>query len=397
MNFVKPVLAFLFNRKQLDTLISLTRNEIRNNLGALGLLVEISINEPAYVFDENGLLLGIDVWGDVNNLIYPSEDFNSWTKNDITVSVDAETGPDGEPADEIIEDAGAITPSAQNANTAVTSGNWYCYWADVALGDTTAIRDLRLTLGSPGGGGNVFFDIENGVILSGETDAGMIPLGNGFYRCYKAKQASSTANTGVFWGLSNNTNSSYTGNGSSSLIFAKSGVNPGKYPAPYKKTTAAAAANEPDDYLLTDLSKLDVAGGKGSILVHAKNLISGLSPVFFRMKNDAGTSYIEINRDTDDVVHCLVVTGGVTQADIEIEDASSEIIALVSYKNNQVTLSVNGSDISEDLTATIATDFTSVIPGGNGTDYLNAALTELAFFGVSLDSDLMKVYSRAGR
>ena len=391
MNFLKPIFALLFNRAFTGAIVDFSRNQAQYVVGSKGKPIAIAIDEPGFEY-EAGETLGLRIWGSRKNKVYHSEDFTNWNANNITVKTDAVTASDGNLADELVESSKAsIAPDLQNSVN-VEAGKKYCYWADVAIGDTSlAVRSLRISVAGNTGSGNAFFNIADGSVLSG-SNAGIIDLGGGYYRCYRWVEAAGTGSGAFYLGIAKGSSSVINGNDTSSIYISKSGVNEGVFPSPYKKTISTLSSTVADSATVNDLSQL--AAGKGAFFVKCKRVGSGVISSLFRIKNDVGDNYIEVYRGADDLVHCVVHDGGVEQTDVTIEDSSDNINVVVSYEDNDVRMSVNGSAVVSDSDVSIPTDFTSILLGRNGTYYLNGILSEFASFTEPLGDSEMMIYSR---
>lgn len=149
---------------------------------------------------------------DAENLISDSEDFSAWTLENVNVTANTITAPDGTLTGSKIDDTGAVSGYHRFYLAASTSGNCnaYCY-AKYGSGNNTIClqvwnaTDLNVAL--------VNFNLETGqasIVDAGTVAAGMDAVGNGWYRCWVTGISTVSSNVLVYLSASAAT---YTGDG----------------------------------------------------------------------------------------------------------------------------------------------------------------------------------------
>lgn len=183
------------------------------------------------------------------NLCFPSEDFTSWTKNDVTVTPNAIANPiDGLVTASLITDLTTPTVTHRVAGNSVSIKRYepICYsvflknntrryagiWLDTGTLNMIAILDLQT--------GTTSFVQSTPVGTALSFSAIIENWGNGWYRLSVILTLSINAAASVAVLPSNNGISiSYTGNGSSFYLFGANCVR-ANWAGPYAKTIGSA-------------------------------------------------------------------------------------------------------------------------------------------------------------
>jgi hypothetical protein len=151
------------------------------------------------------------------NLALYSEQFDDsvWSKNNISVTQNATTSPDGtQNADKIVEDTATGGHSVYQA-ISVTSGAVYT----LSIFAKAAERS-RVWVDIYGGYNAAVFDLNSGTVIavSSGVSAVMTSFGNGWWRCVVTATAPDpTAYINIGPTIGSTTNNSYTGNGTSGI------------------------------------------------------------------------------------------------------------------------------------------------------------------------------------
>ena len=174
-----------------------------------------------------------------NILTYSNDLSNAaWTKTGSTASFN-QTAYDGVACSELRFSAGA---KAHKAGLSPGQSNDNIYTLSVIAKKATTSRDWILLTTNNGNNGS-WFDINNGVLGTSANilGAGIVSLGNGYYRCWITYNKTGTVNdlTEV-WIANGDGGSVYAGNTSYSVILDRLMVNEGVKPGPLVVTSGSA-------------------------------------------------------------------------------------------------------------------------------------------------------------
>ena len=238
-------------QKTLDSRITFTRASSGTYVGSDGLIKTATTNEAR--FDHNpttGESLGLLVEEQRTNLLLRSEEFDnaSWTQNNITVSANNTTAPNGLTTAEKIAETSAN--NEHNALQAVTvaSNTSYTLTCYAKKGERNI---LALSPTAPGVSNYyTWFNLDTGTIgtsASGNT-ATITSVGNGWYRCSISRTTGASQTTiNVKLGISNaDSTSSYTGDGTSGIYLWGAQLEAGSFPTSYIPTTSATVTRSAD-------------------------------------------------------------------------------------------------------------------------------------------------------
>ncbi|MGB3814717.1 MAG: hypothetical protein WA950_15970, partial [Shinella sp.] len=236
-NFTSPLVAAPY----------FTRASSATYFGADGLLKTAAINEPRIDHDPvTREPLGLLIEEPRTNLAVWSEamDASAYTKVRLSVSADAAVSPTGEmTADRLIENTETGTHNV-GCSVGITAGTAYVF---SVFAKAAGRSRLLCTFSATGFSGNasLYYNLSTGIVENvvgaAIEDRGMIPCGNGWYRCWAKLTATATVNTYYEIRLADGTSSSYTGDGVSGLCLWGRQVEASAFPTTYIPTTTAAA------------------------------------------------------------------------------------------------------------------------------------------------------------
>jgi hypothetical protein len=247
---IRPSLLLDFAKsKTLDSRITFTRGGIGTYTDANGLVKSATSNEAR--FDHNpitGESLGLLIEEQRTNLLQYTETYgaasNYWLSYNVALLPNAAIAPDGLlTACKIVESKDSVAQNHYTGKTiALSLSTRYAMSVYLKAGETTVVC---LTVGGDsfdGGGASLYVDLSNGTVIfrNGSATAdnsGIIPVGNGWYRCYITPTTGSSGNN--FRGFlvlpctGSSTNANYIGNGTSGFYMWGAQLEQGAFATSY--------------------------------------------------------------------------------------------------------------------------------------------------------------------
>ena len=238
---------------------SFTRASTATYFDSNGILQSAAINVPRVDYRyEDGLwkLSGALIEPARTNLVLRSQEFDnaSWTKTNATITANSIAAPDSTTtADKIVWGNGISVPNSQvtqNVNASPTSP--YVMSLFIKSAELTSIRIGFITRSAGPtylGEVNYIFDLINSTAtlssIGGtpptEYSAGILNIGNGWYRCYVVAKTTGTVAV-ITQSIRNNS----TGDGTSGLYIWGAQIEAGTFPTSYIPTTTATGTRAAD-------------------------------------------------------------------------------------------------------------------------------------------------------
>jgi hypothetical protein len=260
--------------------------------------------------------LGLLVEESRTNLALRSGDISNaaWSKLNASVTANAAVAPDGTLTGAKIVEDGTLNQHGVLQTLTVVSGSAYTQSVFAKAGERTW---LYMTEGN-----NVtataWFNLATGALGTvsgtGSPSATITPLGNGWYRCALTfTPIATSANIQVRPTTANGSSSAYQGDGASGLYAWGGQLELGAFSTSYIPTTSASATRA------ADVSTMVLAAmAQGTMFVNALASVNDGSSRRAVSIND-GTVNNEISTNLLTATSkCVVVTGGVTQASINL-------------------------------------------------------------------------------
>ena len=249
--------------KVLDPRITFIRSSVGTYMDANGLVVTGSADSPR--FDHryvNGEVesLGLLVEERRINVLLYSEEFDSWSKNNSSVTANATTAPDGTTtADKLVENSSTGNKEVYQ-NATFTSGTSLTFSCFAKAGERTRFR-LAGTTERFDSSTNAYFDLSNGTVVTtngGFTSASIEAYPNGWYRCVGTMLPTSSGTNNVFITLVNTgTTTGYTGDGSSGVFIWGAQLEEGHFPTSYIPTSDSTVTRNHDRAYYENVDQTD--------------------------------------------------------------------------------------------------------------------------------------------
>lgn len=348
------------------------RSGTKRVLGSAGLLVEYAANVPAYEFNLDGTYRGVVIEPAASNIIQQSETFSNayWSKVASTISANTAVAPDGATtADSLVPDVTSNQHRLDVTSTSTAADHTFSVWAK-----PNGYNFISLRAGALGCAFNLTTGA-NGTTTGGAT-ARAVQFPNGWWRFSISGSlgASAICRINVENALSIGT--SFTGNGTSSILIWGAQLETGLSATSYIPTVSATANRVADDITKTGVSAI-IGQSQGYIAAQFEVRSTGTDRTVYTVYEDAN-NHITLRVDTSRQLVGEVVSGGVTQATFtsSVLAENTKYAAVLSYSAGAVLLSLNGAQVgATDTSATIPA--TSKLGAGisrNGDQRLNGRL-----------------------
>lgn len=234
--------SFDFRRtKTKDSRITLTRASSATFVDADGLIKTATTNGARFDHDPTtGKNLGLLVEESRTNLLQQSENFSTtWTRFNVSASVNAITAPDGTTtADKLVENSSNNFHRVRQGISSGVTGTFSIFLkADERTKVNLATSDTNLI---------AQFDLSTGSVVSGTGS--IQSFSNGWYRC----SISATFTTsGPFLLLRNASSEFYTGDGTSGVYAWGAQLEADSFPTSYTPTTSSTVTRAADVVKIT--------------------------------------------------------------------------------------------------------------------------------------------------
>ena len=291
------------------------------------------------------------------NLALYSEQFDNavWTETRATVVSNATIAPDGNlTADKLIPSIDNNTHLLQQSNIPVTA-QIYTATVYAKKGEYDTVRLFLSNLWSPNP--NATFNLTTKSIVSTQNGTAKITeLTNGWFKLEITSDINAIAgsNGKLFIYGGNNGLVSFEGDGTSGVFIWGAQLEAGANATSYIPTTTASVTRNLDSISKTGISSL-IGQTEGTLYanINFKNLEAN-NRVLAIGDGTTNNRIVILEGSVANTFRFLITTGGVLQSDISSSSfpiGNYKIAA--AYKNNDVALYINGSQIGTDNLATI--------------------------------------------
>jgi hypothetical protein len=324
-----------------------------------------------------------------------SEQFDNaaWVKQNITISPNTQTAPDGTlSADKLIVDSGAVFSSISNycRTAALTLTTGVVHTVSVyAKADGFDALSVRVSTSSGMGGGptlSVVVNLTTGVPLATSfgTYIGREAAANGYYRYIFQTNAIASATNYLSFVQADTT--ATEGNGVDGISIWGAQLEEGAYATSYVKTEAAAVTRLADAASKTGISSL-IGQTEGTLFAefNARSL-SETRRVLTAYAD--GNNFIMLTLMDTNVLRFLVFEGGAIQANFTTPIVDGNVKMAGAYKANDFVFYVNGVQRGTDTSGTVpATSEIYVGYDASNSNYLADGLNQALLFKTRLTND----------
>jgi hypothetical protein len=360
-------------------------------------------------FDHNpttGESLGLLVEEQRTNLLTYSEQFNdaSWTKTDITLTVNSNIAPDGALTAALLTEGSAGTAVlVRTAGAVVSSGATVTSSVFVKRSALIQWARFRLTTSAGTNGCNVWFDIQNGIlgavanVGSGTASSGSITaVGNSWYRISVTTTLASGDTTALFQLISASANSSTTRVSGAAYFIWGAQLEAGAAPSSYIPTVASQVTRAADAASMTGANFSSWFNQQqGSLYVEATPRQTGLQYVAIigdGVNNSLGIGFFIENSELEARVRgsggLSTITGGlIVSANTSFKTALSYAAYNNAWATNGGTQSTGNTNIKPENSATLQIGSSPV-----GSTNLTGTIRKIAYYPARLtDAQLQAI------
>ena len=341
-NNFKP-LPFSFSRASSGTIVNKD-----------GLIETVGVGEPRIDFKDNtkGTLL---LEPSRSNLVTYSEDFSNGVWNiggATTIILDNLLSPDGEQSSYKQVENNTINSFSTRYSTSISYTSGLKYTTSIfAKSDN---RNLMIRSYNGSSDIDTIFDLSNGTILSGSTGE-IKDYGNGWYRCSHTITAQSTINTvySASFVLANGSSYSYQGDGTSGVYIWGAQLEQGSYATSYIPTFGSAVTRVKDTCYNDNLANV-IGQTEGTFYLETVplNSLTSYTERVIQFES-SGSGFMTIQRYANDNI-TFYGTNGSNNWSIQgtgLFVGGQTIKIAGAYKDNDITLYVNGIQIGTNTTA----------------------------------------------
>lgn len=334
---------------------ALTRATSATRVNSSGLIEVVSSNVPRldyYTSAGTPGCPGLLIEKAATNVFLRSEDFSNafWASVGLNAfgagSVANSTGtldPYGTNlADYIQED----TSNGSHAIVGITAGNVSGNTYTATIFAKAAERKVFTVLNNAGGGGNVKFDLLNGLILSSTGATGSIDnFGNGWYRCRVSYTSALTGNHNINFRLCDDVgNESYTGTGDRGLYIFGAQLEAGNVVTSYIPTANVTVTRDAEVYFGTPVDS--IAGqteGAIYVEVNVSKLLGGTARTIVDIGEVDNRVTIGYGSGLSNQIQFTLQTSAGTLVDLRSAATSTGRIRIaVGYQDSNSIMYVNG-------------------------------------------------------
>lgn len=321
---------------------------------ASGLLTDYSANAPAFAWDASLAALGVRLEGMATEFLNNVEDFSvaGWTKTGVTISANATASPDGTTtADKLVED---VTTSEHRVFQGWSGTNGVPYTLSVFAKPDQ--RSRLMLFDNNAVSHQVTFNVLAGSVQSQVTGVGRVEqFANDFDRVSVSNTAvATTADNAQFRMTLDNGGVPYLGVLNHGLFVWGANLTNLLFPSSYIRSASTRAADAVSRALGAEWSATE-----NTVVISARTApgIASANQVVWQVDDATANNRICVLRNTSSEIHVLVVTGGVTQADLKlgvVADDTNFSISLYAAAND-FRASLNGGAVVSDTSGSLPT------------------------------------------
>jgi len=353
---VAPAWDFDLRNHVSGTTATMTTGEVWTAVG--NGTVEGGLN-PIAPFKEYGAMEPIGYLAETasENVRTDSSNYSTWTNSNSVDNANYALAPDGQKtATRFIDDSSTGTGNVLLAKgvTVTTGSNVYSLHVHEDQLDWAALGTVNFDIAS----GTTYFDVKNGVVGTiGAThdDAGIIPLGNGWFRCWVSFTTGGADNTGAtrVFAADADLNTTLDLDGTSSILIWGAQVEAGTFPTSYVPTTTTAVTRDKDELTYASAGNADFPMTVVCDVTPGQNTVLG--------------DWVSVESSDDDRIHLYPEPAGTNEAFVRSGGATTAQVS---------DTVINTIGVGQHLAAIYATDDVRLFRDGKsvGTPDTSAAM-----------------------
>lgn len=333
-----------------------------------------------------------------SNLVTYSEQFDNaaWTKTNATVTANSATAPDGtSTADSLIENT---VNGVHDARRSVTASALTTYTQSIFVKASGRTRGQMQMFGNSGGS-TINYDLTAGTATAAGAYGGwtgasatITNYGNGWYRITNTAttNAGLTTLVAAYLLADASGSASYTGDGTSGMLYWGAQVEAGAFATSYIPTVASTVTRSADVASMTGTNFSSWYNqSEGTVFVSYDIIAYSANQRIFSI-NDGTVSNEAAEYSSTGSNRMIVTSGGVTVATpIGLSPISAGVIynAALAFKLDDFAISVNGNSPVTDTSGAMPVSVTKLGIGSNSvgtTTYLNGHIRRIAYYPTRL-------------
>jgi hypothetical protein len=323
------------------------------------------------------------------NVVTESSDFSTYSSQNITTLANNSTSPDG------TINANKATPNTANGqhrytpSYSVTSSTKY---AASVFAKKDGYNKIRITENATTGG-YADFDLLNGQVLStSNVDSAKIEYyGNGWYRCIMVETTGSTSFRFDIIVLDDDNNTSFVGDGTSSVLLWGAQLEAGSYATTLINTSGSSVTRNADACSITNVADR-IGQTEGTIYVEFKSLTILGNQMIIDVSDNSSSDRVGL-QIASTVINAFRVSPSDTTSLISSSTISENTLykCAFAYKNGRHAFYLNGSKIGEDTNSITSMSLNKIDVGQrfNNTEKFSGSIIDSKLYNTALtDTEL---------
>jgi len=342
---------------------------------------------PRIEYDADGNRLGLLIEESRTNLVTYSEDFEAtgWGSARVSLLENASSAPDGQSTAYLVteDSTAANTHDVRTPFISLTNGTSYTFsiYAKPSESSPVNVIALRIAYSSTD---IAYFNISTGAVVSEGSDATgtIVDAGDGWYRC---SVTSSNVDTGSQYStvfLTDGTNISYSGDGTSGIYIYGAQFEAGSFPTSYIPTSGATATRAADVASIP-VSEFGYNQSEGTVFVDINTPLStGETNYAFALDDGTTTDMAYIYRDASDLLKASTNVSGALQGTLTLKTSAlgNNKVAYALSTNDSAAV-CTGESVQTDATYNLPTVTDLVIGNrGAGSRELNGHIKSIRYY-----------------
>jgi len=312
------------------------------------------------------------------NLITYSEDFSQWNNARTTDTSNQATSPDGtNNATYLEQNTGETNAGSIYAPVTVIATDYsFSIFAKKKEKDFIVAYDTNAN--------RTYFNISNGTLGnngSGGTSK-IEDYGNGWYRCSVSYTESSAASTNIAWYLGD-TNGSTTVTDSGGVYIYGCQLEAGSYATSYIPTSGSTVTRNQDIFTRDGIGSL--IGSEGVLFIEMAALSNDLTNRVISLNDGTSSNRLMLYLNSLSNTIAVVITSGGSTINYAVSDETSFNKMAVRYRDNDLTLWVDGQSRGTPITSATIPTFTALkFDSGGGSSPFFGKVKQLQVYDTAL-------------